>query len=307
MNETFPSTVDQIVEKCHEAYEKAQFVAPHVRFIWLNAIADALEAARTELIPLAVAETSLADGRLNVELTRTIFQLRLLGEEIELGDFMDATIDHADPNWGMGPRPDIRRMNHPVGVVAVFGASNFPFAFSVAGGDTAFALAAGCGVVHKAHSAHAALAERTSQVVISALRSAGAPDGLFALVAGRDAGIALVEHPLVQAVGFTGSAAGGRALFDRAMSRPQPIPFYGELGSTNPVFVTRAAWNARHDEIIKGYVASVALGMGQFCTKPGFIVIPDGHGLLAEDVHKRAVTASRTDMLSRRVSRSSRH
>jgi NADP-dependent aldehyde dehydrogenase len=181
----------------------------------------------------------------------------------------------------MGPRPDIRRVNVPLGVVGVFGASNFPFAFSVIGGDSASALAAGCAVVHKAHDGHLELAARTADVVVAALDAAGAPTGLFALVTGRPAAEALVDHRLVKAIGFTGSTTGGRALFDRAAARPEPIPFYGELGGINAVFVTENAWNNRRDDILAGFAQSFTLGMGQFCTKPGLLFLPAGH---AEEV-----------------------
>ncbi|WP_299276597.1 aldehyde dehydrogenase (NADP(+)), partial [uncultured Georgenia sp.] len=219
-------------------------------------------------------ETHLADGRLQGELTRTTFQLRLLAEEVLTGEPLDATIDHADPDWGMGPRPDLRRVNVPLGVIGVFGASNFPFAFSVMGGDSAAGLAAGCAVVHKIHEAHPELGRRTAEVVTEGLASAGAPEGLFLTVTTRAAGEALVDHPLVRAVSFTGSARVGRLLLDRATSRPEPIPFYGELGSINPVFVTRRAWAARGRSIAAEYVQSYTLGMGQFCTKPGLLFTP---------------------------------
>ena len=223
---------------------------------------------------LAREETHLADGRLQGELTRTTFQLRLLAEEVLTGEPLDATIDHADPDWGMGPRPDLRRVNVPLGVIGVFGASNFPFAFSVMGGDSAAGLAAGCAVVHKIHEAHPELGRRTAEVVTEGLASAGAPEGLFLTVTTRAAGEALVDHPLVRAVSFTGSARVGRLLLDRATSRPEPIPFYGELGSINPVFVTRRAWAARGRSIAAEYVQSYTLGMGQFCTKPGLLFTP---------------------------------
>lgn len=268
--------LDVVVRAAHQAFQSAADVVPRVRKSWLDGVADALDASLDELVDIAHTETHLAPARLDGELRRTTFQLRFLGDEVLRGLHLAATIDHADPAWGMGPRPDLRSVRRPLGVVAVFGASNFPFAFSVAGGDSASALAAGCAVVHKAHPAHPALARRTAQIVVDALRDAGAPDGLFALVEGEEQGVRLVEHPLVRAVGFTGSTRGGRALFDRAAARPDPIPFYGELGSTNPVFVTPRAWERRADEIVEGFLASVSLGRGQFCTKPGFLAVPSG-------------------------------
>src|SRR5690625_3206967 len=240
----------------------------------MGAIADSLESHRAELVALAGEETHLPEGRLQGELTRTSFQLRLLAEDLLTGEPLEATIDHADETWGMGPRPDIRRVNVPLGVVGVFGASNFPFAFSVIGGDSAAALAAGCAVVHKIHEAHPALGRRTTELVTEALAAAGAPTDLFQAVSTRADGEALVDHPLVRAVSFTGSERVGRLLMERAASRPEPIPFYGELGSINPVFVTRRAWEERGASIAAEYVQSFTLGMGQFCTKPGLLITP---------------------------------
>ncbi|MFJ6077170.1 aldehyde dehydrogenase (NADP(+)) [Pseudarthrobacter sp. NPDC092419] len=273
-----PSTAAQAEQQiiaAHRAYEKSRDAEPAVRGAWLEAIAAGLEANADELVVLGMADTHLDEGRLRFELRRTVFQLRLMAAEVLRGEPLGATIDHADPDWGMGPRPDIRRVNVPLGVVGVFGASNFPFAFSVMGGDSASALAAGCAVVHKIHEGHLRLALRTGEVVADALAGAGAPAGLFSTITGRAAAELLVDHPLVKAIGFTGSTAGGRALFDRANRRPEPIPFYGELGSINPVFVTEKAWAARRDEILAGYAASFTLGMGQFCTKPGLIFVPE--------------------------------
>lgn len=264
----------QAVRAAQNAFEEGRDAPPATRAGWLAAVAGALEGARGELVALAHEESRLPPGRLNGELTRTAFQLRLLGDEAASGLPLGATIDHADPAWGMGPRPDLRRVGVPVGVVAVFGASNFPFAFSVLGGDTASALAAGCAVAHKAHPAHPRLARRTAEVARAALTAAGAPGDLLVLVEGTEAGTALVAHPLVKAVGFTGSTKGGLALAAIAAAREEPVPFYGELGSTNPVFVTAAAWAARRDSIVAGYLGSVGLGMGQFCTKPGYLVLP---------------------------------
>lgn len=273
MTTTVQETAESVLA-AHQAFELGRGVAPRVRVSWLESVAAALESAADELIDLAVEDTHLGRARLHGELTRAVFQLRLFGDEILRGEHLGAIVDHEDPGWGMGPRPDIRRVNVPLGVVGVFGASNFPFAFSVMGGDTASALAAGCAVVHKIHDGHKALGLRTGEIVRRALKIAGAPEGLFSTVTGRQAAEALVDHPLVKAVGFTGSTAGGRVLFDRANRRREPIPFYGELGSINPVFVTERSWQARSDEILAGYAASFTLGMGQFCTKPGLLFVP---------------------------------
>ncbi|MFJ6281258.1 aldehyde dehydrogenase (NADP(+)) [Arthrobacter subterraneus] len=271
------TSADQTLEQlasAHSAFEKARSVTPSTRAAWLEAVAAALEEHGDELIHIAKRETHLEENRLGFELKRSIFQLRLFAEEIVRGENLDATIDHADPSWGMGPRPDIRRAKVPLGVVGVFGASNFPFAFSVMGGDTASALAAGCAVVHKIHDGHLELGLRTGEIAMDALTAAGAPVGLFSTVAGRQSAELLVEHPLVKAIGFTGSTAGGRALFNKASARPTPIPFYGELGSINPVFVTEQAWALRKKEILAGYAGSFTMGMGQFCTKPGLLFAP---------------------------------
>jgi NADP-dependent aldehyde dehydrogenase len=274
MTITGPDELDATVERAHVAFGLARDVPPATRAEWLEAVAEAMDHEADELVRVAQAETHLAEGRLRGELTRSTFQLRLFAAELLRGEVLDATIDHPDPGWGMGPRPDLRRVNVPLGVVGVFGASNFPFAFSVMGGDSASALAAGCAVVHKIHEAHERLGLRTAEVVVDALSRAGAPSGLFAGVTGRPAGEALVDHPLVTAVAFTGSERVGRLLLDRISARPEPVPFYGELGSTNPVFVTRSAWQARGPEIVDQYVQSFTLGMGQFCTKPGLLFVP---------------------------------
>ncbi|MDQ1056388.1 acyl-CoA reductase-like NAD-dependent aldehyde dehydrogenase [Arthrobacter globiformis] len=273
------TTVEELnaaVEAAQSAFEKGRTEDPATRAGWLEAVAVGLEQDAATLVAIAARETHLGVPRLEGELKRTVFQLRLFAAEILQGEHFDATIDHADPHWGMGPRPDLRRYNVPLGVVGVFGASNFPFAFSVMGGDSASALAAGCSVVHKAHDGHRELAVRTAETVISALEAVGAPSGLFSLVSGRRAAEALVDHPLVKAIGFTGSTAGGRALLDRAAARHEPIPFFGELGGINAVFVTPNAWAARREEILTGYAGSFTLGMGQFCTKPGLLFVPAG-------------------------------
>lgn len=254
---------------------------PAERARLLDAVADALDAAADQLIPEAQRETHLPGTRLRGELKRTTFQLRLFGEELRDGGYLDARIDHADPEWPMGaPRPDLRRLRVPIGPVVVFAASNFPFAFSVAGGDTASALAAGSPVLLKAHSGHPALSRLTAEVVTAALREAGAPDGTFALIAGTAAGAAALRDPRVKAGAFTGSIPGGRALFDIANSRPEPIPFFGELGSNNPAFVTAAAAGKRGAEIAQGFVDSFTMGAGQFCTKPGTLFVPAGSGMV---------------------------
>ena len=249
--------------------------SPGVRLEALAAVAAALDAAADELVPIAERETHLSEGRLRGELKRTTFQLRLLAESAAAGEHLDVRIDLADAEWPMGsPRPDLRRSAVPLGPVVVFAASNFPFAFSVAGGDAASALASGCPVVVKAHEGHPELSDATALIVADALRHAGAPEGLFALVHRPDQARQLLTHPEVKAGAFTGSIPAGRALFDLAQSRPEPIPFYGELGSVNPAFVTRRAATTRTAEVVKGFVDSFTLGAGQFCTKPGVLLVP---------------------------------
>jgi NADP-dependent aldehyde dehydrogenase len=243
----------------------------------LEAMADALEADGPQIVAVADEETALGEARLGGELRRTCFQLRFFASAVRDGGFLEASVDHAYDS-AMGPLPDLRRQLEPLGPVGVFGASNFPLAFSVPGGDTASALAAGCPVIVKAHPAH----PRTSLACFSAMARAaaacGAPEGTLQLVFGLDAGLALVQDENVRAVGFTGSYRAGRALFDLAQARPTPIPFYGELGSVNPLVVSPRAAAARGASIGEGLAASVTLGSGQFCTKPGLVFVPDGAG-----------------------------
>jgi NADP-dependent aldehyde dehydrogenase len=241
----------------------------------LRALADALETRRDDVVTVADGESGLGPGRLGGELTRTCYQLRVFAEVLEDGGYLEAAIDHAG-DTPMGPRPDLRRMLVPLGPVAVFGASNFPLAFSVPGGDTASALAAGCPVLVKAHPSHPATSQLCFEVLAAAAAAAGAPAGTIALVHGQQAGADLVAHPAVRAVGFTGSLSGGRALLRIIESRPDPIPFFGELSSLNPVVVTPAAAAERGAAIGGELVGSFTLGSGQFCTKPGLVFVPSG-------------------------------
>ncbi|MGH3646981.1 MAG: aldehyde dehydrogenase (NADP(+)) [Micromonosporaceae bacterium] len=266
----------------------------------LDAVAAALDDAVDQLVAVADAETALGDPRLRGEVARTTGQLRMFGDLLRRGEHVDAILSPADPGAG---RPDVRRMLRPIGPVAVFSASNFPFAFSVAGGDTASALAAGCPVVVKAHEAHPGTSVATASVVTDALRAAGAPDGTFALVTGFDAGPALVRHPAIRAIGFTGSLAGGRALYDLAQSRPDPIPFFGELGSVNPVVVLPGAAAERPDEIASGYLGSLTLGAGQFCTNPGLLFVPESAAGLLATLAEQLAGATAGPMLSEKIHR----
>jgi NADP-dependent aldehyde dehydrogenase len=239
----------------------------------LEAVADALESDSAAIISVADQETGLGEGRLSGELRRTCFQFRFFAGVVRDGGFLEASIDHAYDS-PMGPLPDLRRQLEPLGVVGVFGASNFPLAFSVPGGDTASALAAGCPVVIKAHPAHPLTSQATFEAMARGAASVGAPEGILSLVFGFEAGVALVENDQISAVGFTGSYAAGRALFDRAQARAVPIPFYGELGSVNPLVITPAAAADRAEVLGEGLVGSVMLGSGQFCTKPGLLFVP---------------------------------
>ncbi|BCT77419.1 aldehyde dehydrogenase [Sinomonas cyclohexanicum] len=269
--------LDAVVRAAVRAAAPAAAASDGERAAWLEAVAEALDAARDELVAIAERESHLPAARLTGEVARTTGQLRLFASVVRDGAYLEAIIDRARPD-AMPPQPDLRRILRPLGPVAVFSASNFPFAFSVAGGDTASALAVGCPVVVKGHSGHPELSVRTARIVAGALAGAGAPDGVFGLVLGRTAGNALVQAPGITAVGFTGSLSGGRALFDLASARPDPIPFYGELGSINPVVVTPAAAEARTAELAAGLAASFTLGVGQFCTKPGLVLVPAGAG-----------------------------
>lgn len=272
---TTATELEEILAAAQQAAAPFAALRPAARADVLDVVADALDAAAETLIPIAMAETNLAEGRLTGELKRTTFQLRIFGEVLRDGAYLDARIDHADAQWPMGaPRPDLRRVLEPIGPVMVFSASNFPFAFSVAGGDTASAWAAGNPVIVKAHSGHPQLSLATASVIDAALLNAGVPAGVFALVLGTEAGSSALKDARIKAAGFTGSIPGGRALFDIANARPEPIPFYGELGSNNPVFVTSAAAAERGAEVAAEFVASFTMGAGQFCTKPGTIFVP---------------------------------
>jgi NADP-dependent aldehyde dehydrogenase len=299
--DTPPEELDRLMAAAAQAARVLVGARPADRAGWLEHLATRLDAAAEELVPLAARETHLGVDRLRGELKRTTFQLRLFAEILRDGSFLQATIDHADPAWPMGPRPDLRRMLRPIGPVAAYAASNFPFAFSVAGGDTASALAAGCPMLLKANPSHPELSAATGVHVSDALGEAGAPDGIFAVVMGFETGIALVKDARIRAASFTGSLRGGRALFDLAVSRPEPIPFYGELGSVNPAFVTPDAGVQRADEVATGFVDSMSLGNGQFCTKPGLLFVPTDSGL-EERVAALAGERPAAPMLSEHIS-----
>ncbi|MEU1124892.1 aldehyde dehydrogenase (NADP(+)) [Streptomyces sp. NPDC005899] len=265
--------VDRVVRAAHAVRDA--LTDRTVRAAFLRTAADLLAEAREHVIEAADAETALGPARLTGELARTAAQLRAFAEVVDEGAFLDIHIDHEDgsrtPPW-----PDLRRYKIPLGVVAVYSASNFPLAFSVPGGDTASALAAGCPVVVKAHPDHPATSEICASLLRRAAASNGLPEDVVSVVHGFDAGVELVKHPLIAAAGFTGSIRGGRALFDAAAARPTPIPFHGELGSLNPVVITPAAAAERGEQIGAGLGGSMTMGAGQFCTKPGFVLAPSG-------------------------------
>lgn len=265
--------VDRAVRAAHAA--RASLADRTVRAAFLRTAADLLAGAGEHVIEAADAETALGPARLSGELARTAAQLRAFAEVVDEGAFLDVHIDHEDPAR-TPPWPDLRRYKIPLGVVAVYAASNFPLAFSVPGGDTASALAAGCPVVVKAHPDHPATSELCASVLRRAAARHGLPEDVITVVHGFEAGVELVKHPLVSAAGFTGSVRGGRALFDAAAARPAPIPFHGELGSLNPVVVTEAAAAERAEQIGAGLAGSMTMGAGQFCTKPGFVLAPAG-------------------------------
>lgn len=271
------SSVDAAVGLACAAAPQLAEATREERSRWLGALADALDRSISGLVACAQEETHLGETRLRGEVGRTSGQLRLFAEVLTEGSYLEATIDHADTT-AVPPRPDLRRMLLPLGPVAVYAASNFPFAFSVLGGDTASALAAGSPVVVKAHPGHPRLSRLVAALAEEALNTAGAPDGLLTLVEGFDAGIELVQHPGITAAAFTGSVRGGRALFDLAAARPVPIPFFGELGSLNPVVITVSGLREHAVELAEGLCASFTLGVGQFCTKPGLVMVPAGSG-----------------------------
>lgn len=274
-------TVDLVDRACaaaEDAFWSYGYLGREDRAAFLDTIADEIEARAEAITEIGTQETGLPAARLQGERGRTVGQLRLFAEHIRKGDYLDQRHDPALPDRQPLPRPELRMVQRPIGPVAVFGASNFPLAFSTAGGDTAAALAAGCPVVVKGHSAHPGTGEIIAEAIHAAIRTCDMPAGVFSLIQGgkRDVGQALVQHPLIKAVGFTGSLGGGRALFDLCASRPEPIPFFGELGSVNPMFVLPEAVRARAAQIGAGWAASLTMGAGQFCTNPGIAIVEQG-------------------------------
>jgi len=267
-----PEEVNDAARAAAAAYPIFRNLAATRRAAFLDAIADQLDALGDDFISLVSRETALPGGRIQGERSRTSGQMRLFANVLRRGDFYGARIDHPLQDRLPQPRPDLRQCRLGIGPVAVFGASNFPLAFSTAGGDTAAALAAGCPVVFKAHSGHMATAECVANAILRAADLTDMPKGVFNMIYGAGVGAALVKHPAIQAVGFTGSLKGGRALCDMAAARPQPIPVFAEMSSINPVVVLPGALHARGEQIASELVNSVVLGCGQFCTNPGLII-----------------------------------
>ncbi|MGB6431280.1 MAG: aldehyde dehydrogenase (NADP(+)) [Candidatus Acidiferrales bacterium] len=263
--------INRALALADQAFATYRKMPPEAIARFLDTIATGLENLGPELIARAHAETALPEPRLLGERARTTVQLRMFAALIREGSWLDARIDRANPARTPVPKPDMRRMLLPMGPIVIFGASNFPLAFSVCGGDTASALAAGNTVVVKGHPAHPGTSEMAARVVQDAIRACGMPLGTLSVVNGPSpaVGLALVRHPLARAIGFTGSLGGGRALFDAAAARPVPIPLFAEMGSINPVFVLPGALKSRGAGVAQSMAKSVTLGVGQFCTKPG--------------------------------------
>ncbi|MEP4768391.1 MAG: aldehyde dehydrogenase (NADP(+)) [Roseibium sp.] len=295
----FPEGTAQDIDKAAQAAEDAFWsysaTTRQERAAFLNKIADEIEARADAITDIGSRETGLPEARLQGERGRTTGQIRLFASVIEDGTYLDRRHDEALPDRAPLPRPDIKMVQRPIGPVGVFGASNFPLAFSTAGGDTASALAAGCPVVVKGHPAHPGTAEIIADAILAAIKACGMHPGVFNLVQGttNEVGGALVQHPLIKAVGFTGSLRAGRILFDMCAARPEPIPFFGELGSINPMFLLPEALKARGSEIGKGWAGSLVMGTGQFCTNPGVAIAIEGPDA---DVYLNAASAGLSEV-----------
>ncbi len=293
--------VDLAARLAHEAFATYSQISGREKGKFLRTIAAKIDAAVDELVERAEQETALPKPRLQGETARTSGQLRLFAKVVEEGSWVMARIDRADAN-SKPPKPDLRSMLHALGPVVVFGASNFPLAFSVAGGDTASALAAGNPVIVKTHPAHPGTSELVGQLVRESVQECGLPEGVFSLLmdSGTAVGVALVKHPLVKAVGFTGSHKGGRAIMDAAAARHEPIPVFAEMGSTNPVFILPGALRDNGGNISSGMYKSFTLGAGQFCTKPGMVFLPenDDAANFVDSLKKSVVESGPFNMLT---------
>lgn len=291
-------STEQVAQACAlawSAFDSYRETSLAARAEFLETIASEIEALGDELIERAVAETGLPHARIQGERGRTCQQLRTFASTVRAGEWLDVRVDGAQPGRQPLPRADLRQRQVPLGPVAVFGASNFPLAFSVAGGDTASALAAGCPVIVKAHGAHPGTSELVGRALARAVKQCGLPEGVFSLLygSGREVGIALVSDPRIKAVGFTGSQSGGIALCQAAQARPEPIPVYAEMSAINPVYLFPGALKARGEALAQGFVASLTQGAGQFCTNPGLVIAVQGPELqqfvsLASDLLQRS-------------------
>jgi NADP-dependent aldehyde dehydrogenase len=266
-------SLDEIAGTAAAAARPFAETEPRRRAAALVALADALDRSAGDLIATAMRETGLGEPRLQGEVRRTSNQLRLFAEVIVEGAYLDARIDEADPDYIIGPRPDVRRVLQPVGPALIFAASNFPFAFSVIGGDSAAALAAGCPVILKANPGHPELSAQTAAIVIDSLTASGMPEGVFQIVYGQELAVALLRDERIRAGSFTGSTRVGRLLAEIAATRDVPIPFFGELGSVNPAYATPGAVE-NEPGLVTGFLTSVSGSAGQLCTKPGFLFVP---------------------------------
>jgi NADP-dependent aldehyde dehydrogenase len=275
-----PEEVERALSLARQAFPVFSNLSGRTRAGFLRAIATEIEGVVEDIVARGRLETALAEARLRGETGRTCLQLRLFATLIEEGSWVDARIDRAEPARQPLPKPDLRAMLRPLGPVAVFCAGNFPLAYSVAGGDTASALAAGCPVVVIAHSSHPGVAEIVASAVIRAARATGMPEGVFSVLygGGRTVGQSVVRHPAIQAVGFTGSRAGGTALMATANARPQPIPVYAEMSSINPVVILPGALARGEEALAEAFFGSLTSGVGQFCTNPGLVLLPDDQG-----------------------------
>ncbi|MEX2540911.1 MAG: aldehyde dehydrogenase (NADP(+)) [Trueperaceae bacterium] len=306
-HEATPAEIDRTVTLAGAAFHEYRELAADQRAAFLNTIAANIDGLGEALIERGSLETGLGANRLRGERARTSNQIRMFADLVVEGSWVEARIDRGNPDRTPAPKPDLRRMLIPIGPVVVFGASNFPLAFSVAGGDTASALAAGCPVIVKAHPAHPGTSEMVGRAIVDAARETGMPDGVFSLLHGpsNETGLGLVRHPGSKAVAFTGSLGGGRALFDAAAARPEPIPVYAEMGSVNPVFVLPRAAAERGKAIAKGLQESFTLGVGQFCTKPGLVIgLTETIELLAADLEHQPQDPKPMVMLHEGIARS---
>ena len=294
--------LEQAAEKAQAAFQIYRKKSGLEKASFLEAIAGEIESIGDALVEIATAETGLPTGRIQGERGRTTGQLRLFAQLLRDGSWVNARIETAIPDRNPIPKVDLRMMQRPLGPVGVFGASNFPLAFSVAGGDTASALAAGCPVIVKAHSAHPGTAELVGKAIQQAAIRTQMPDGVFSLLhgSGAEVGAALVQHPYIKAIGFTGSYSGGMALFHLAANRPEPIPVYAEMGSTNPVFILPNIMQEKGTTIAGQFAASVTLGVGQFCTNPGMLIATNttGYDAFVADLQTQFKSAAGGVMLT---------